>query len=253
MSDKFLLLKKLLKALGLSEERVEELIARIETWLQDDREAAGTAEEDEPQAQRYPYRLRDDFLSPAEHRFFQVLLRAVTPWAVVCPKVRLGDIFLAQTPDRSAWLRARNRIEQKHVDFLLCDPQSMRPLLAVELNDRSHERADRKKRDRFVLGVFDAVSLPLVGIRVQGQYDVAELARFLRAKARTAQGPVGGTNVTEGPVVERARVGEAPWCPKCGALDGSRRRSADSFSNGTLGTSTLMSMRCISGPDTFFW
>ena len=211
MSDKFSILKKLLKAIGLSEERVEELIAWIETWLQDDREDEGDGRE-EPPVERYPYLLREDFLSVAERRFFEALLPAVTPWAVVCPKVRLGDLFKAQTPDKREWYRARNRIERKHVDFLLCDAQTMQPLLGVELNDSSHQRADRRKRDRFVLGVFDAVGLPLVGVRVQAHYEVAELARFLQARAGVAE-TTADVAVVEEPTV----VLKAPACPRCGA------------------------------------
>jgi hypothetical protein len=34
-----------------------------------------------------------------------------------------------------------NRIDRKHVDFLICDPGSMAPALAVELDDGSHATA----------------------------------------------------------------------------------------------------------------
>ena len=52
--QRFTLLRKLLKALGLSEARVEELVSRIQEWLMDEQaEKAG--------AVLYPYHLRDDF------------------------------------------------------------------------------------------------------------------------------------------------------------------------------------------------
>ena len=63
--DKFMVLRKILKAIGLSEERINELIATIESWLSDDKET--------PTSPQFPYRLRDDFLSPAEQSFFLVL------------------------------------------------------------------------------------------------------------------------------------------------------------------------------------
>lgn len=216
MTDKFTILKKLLKALGLSEERVEEFVAWIETWLQDDREEAGEVVE-EPQAERYPYHLRDNFLSPAEHHFFRALLPAVSAWAVVCPKVRLGDIFYVRAPDRSARYRARNRIERKHLDFLLCDPETMQPLLGVELNDRSHQRADRRKRDGFVAGVFDAAGLPIAFIKQQSDYDAAKLGRFLHARAGIAEAAAA---VAEAAVTTPAAPQpdpQPPPCPQCGA------------------------------------
>ena len=95
-TDKFSLLRKLLRALGLSEERVEELVAWIEEWLSGEGdEAAGEA----PTPIQYPYRLRDDFLTAAELAFYRALQPAVHEWAVVFPKVRLGDIFYAHTSD----------------------------------------------------------------------------------------------------------------------------------------------------------
>jgi len=78
-----------------------------------------------------PYRVRDDFLSPAERSLYGVLCAAVGEWATVCPKIALADVFYPQSGDRSANASYRNQITQKHVDFLLCNPGSMRPLLGV--------------------------------------------------------------------------------------------------------------------------
>ena len=46
-----------------------------------------------------PYRLTDKFLSPAELNFYRVLRTAVGDWAVICPKVSLGDLFYAKSGD----------------------------------------------------------------------------------------------------------------------------------------------------------
>jgi hypothetical protein len=106
-----------------------------------------------------PYRLRDDFLSPAERSLYGVLCAAVGEWATVCPKISLGHVFYPQSGDHSANMSYRNRIAQKHVDSLLCDPASMRPLLGVELDDASHQCPDRQNRDVFVDQVFAAAGL----------------------------------------------------------------------------------------------
>src|SRR5687768_13442484 len=37
----------------------------------------------------------------------------------------------------------RNRIDRKHVDFLLCHSEMMKPLVGLELDDQSHGRPDR--------------------------------------------------------------------------------------------------------------
>ncbi|MCB9922572.1 MAG: DUF2726 domain-containing protein [Planctomycetaceae bacterium] len=105
-----------------------------------------------------PYRLRDDFLSPAEHSFYRVLVSAVANKAVVCPKVNLNDVFFVARPNENQ--SYRNKIDRKHVDFLLCHPTTMKPLAGVELDDSSHQRKDRRERDEFVDQVFAAAGLP---------------------------------------------------------------------------------------------
>jgi hypothetical protein len=70
--------------------------------------------------QELPYRLRDDFLSAAELSFFRVLAGVVQGKAVICPKVRLADLFFVARPHENQSFR--NKIDRKHVDFLLCNP-----------------------------------------------------------------------------------------------------------------------------------
>lgn len=124
-----------------------------------------------------PYRLRDDFLSPAEANFYRVLCQAVGHQVLVCPKVNLADIFYVTRPNENR--AAMNRIDRKHVDFLLCDSQTLRPVLGLELDDSSHQRASRQERDRLVDSVFEVAGLPLGHVRVQAHYEVAGLVRWL--------------------------------------------------------------------------
>lgn len=167
-------------------------------------------------AEVFPYRVRDDFLSPAERAFYGVLFMAVGQRAVVCPKVRLSDVFFVTHPrkHRSAF----NRIAQKHVDFLVCEPTTMTPLLGVELDDSSHNRADRQARDAFVGKAFEAAGLPLLRVPVQRGYSVPELAAQLDSVLK-AKAPFAGSGATQVanplPVPAAGVKVEAPLCPKC--------------------------------------
>jgi len=67
-----------------------------------------------------PYRLRDDFLSAAEFSFYRVLATSVGNQATITTKVNLADIFFVARPNENQ--AYRNKIDRKHVDFLLCDP-----------------------------------------------------------------------------------------------------------------------------------
>lgn len=169
----------------------------------------GIGPDSSSRAEVLPYCRRDDFLSAAELSFYRALVSVAGGRAVACPKVNLADIFFVMKPNENQ--AYRNKIDRKHVDFLLCSPQTMRPLLGVELDDKSHQRADRQARDEFVNQVFETAGLPLLHVRAQASYNVAELSAALSPHlmaADTAAAPSAPTMVspTAGP----------PTCPKCG-------------------------------------
>jgi hypothetical protein len=156
-------------------------------------------------AKSFPYRLRDDFLSPAESSFYHILLTLAGERLTVCPKVSLNDLFFVSRPDQN--LGARNRISSKHVDFLLCESRSMQPRVGIELDDSSHAREDRQTRDALVEKVFEAAGLPLLRFPVQRAYTVSDIAsRLLPYFDETAVPPRAPDLLAES---------AAPLCPKC--------------------------------------
>lgn len=157
-----------------------------------------------------PYRLRDDFLSPAELNFYRVLQQTVQGQFIICPKVSLGDLFYAKSGDRQDNQGWRNKIDRKHVDFLLCDPRTIKPVLGLELDDASHQQAERQQRDTFVEAVFQAAKLPLIRQRVQTGYNTQELAGLLQPYISV---PVQ-SGAAERPQAE-AEAPTAPACPQC--------------------------------------
>ena len=110
--SKFSLLRRILKTIGLSTEAVDDIVARIEDFLSDKE----TKISDRPE---YPYYQRDAFLSPAEHSFFMVLKSVVEDSVVISIKVGLADLFYAKSSDASKYRIYTNKIDRKHVDFLL--------------------------------------------------------------------------------------------------------------------------------------
>ena len=123
----------------------------------------------------YPYRLTQSLLTASEKGFYVALLMAAGRRYVVFPKVGLAD--LCQDLDRWADTAAFNQVSSKHVDFVLCDAKTFRPVLAVELNDRSHLRADRRARDALVNGIFRTMGLRVYRQWVRRSYDPAAIAR----------------------------------------------------------------------------
>lgn len=206
--DRFPLLRKILRAIGLPDEAIDDIVERILDWLSTkDNPSAETAE--------LPFKLRDDFLSNAEISFFQVLRSVVGDRAVVCPKVNLGDLFFVATGDHRKNRALANRVDRKHVDFLLCDPRTMRPVLGIELDDKSHEKAERQARDQLVEAVFKAAGLPLARFAVKSGYSTADIQSQImphfREQAPAVSSPSGPADPTGVP------SDSAPACPKCGS------------------------------------
>ena len=169
-----------------------------------------TLPEEEPEV--LPYFVRDDFLSEAEASFFRVLRSMTGENLIVCPKVSLADIFYVSRPEKN--MPYYNKINRKHVDFLLCSPNTLKPVLAIELDDTSHSRADRVERDEFVDQVFSTARLPLVHVPVQPAYNTQELGAIFRDALKGGQSTV--TPVKPEDNVSNAGA-EAPLCPKCGS------------------------------------
>lgn len=148
---------------------------------QSQREAArpvslGIASTDAPK-----YRKNKSLLTKPEHILYQTLLYASNNEFMVFTKVRMGDfVFLANEPqDRKFHV---NQVLCKHVDFLLCDNQTLEPLLVVELDDSSHKQYESSERDIFKDTTFAAIGLPFLRVKLQQEYNKELLRTQIKEK-----------------------------------------------------------------------
>lgn len=119
--------------------------------------------------------VRRKFLTDAEVNFFHVLRSVVGGRGQIFAQVSLGQLLVARSEDFSARGAARNRFDRKTIDFLICDPTTLRPLVAIELDDSTHTRAKRQARDEQVDALLSEAGLPLVRIRTRRTYDTREV------------------------------------------------------------------------------
>lgn len=131
---------------------------------------------------KLPYQRRDRLVTRSELKFYRALQKAVLDEYDLFAMVRIADVLqVAQgAANRRGWL---NRILGKHVDFVLCDPQTLQPKLAIELDDISHQRPDRIERDSFVNQAFESAGLPLLRIPVAEGYDPLQLRELIKSRA----------------------------------------------------------------------
>jgi len=200
-NGKLSFLRTILKPLGLSDDAIDKTIEFIWDLLFEKDELSSSKIE-------YPYHLSEEFISPAELNFFFNIKSVVGDSAQIFSKVKLSDLFYAKTGDYGKNRSYTNRIDRKHIDFLLCDSKTLKPILGIELDDKSHQRADRQERDDFVNHVFQAAKLPLMHISVQRSYSQSELKSKISAY-------IADTQISDEqpePTQE-----SSPRCPKCGS------------------------------------
>jgi hypothetical protein len=124
-----------------------------------------------------PHQKRSSLLSAGELRFYRVLLNAIPPSLIVCPKVRLMDVV--SVPD-NLWQEYGARGSGVHLDFVLADASTLEPKLVIELDDRSHRRESSRQRDAFKDAALEAAGMPVLRVSV-GRYDVGVLRERIRA------------------------------------------------------------------------
>jgi hypothetical protein len=127
------------------------------------------------------YESKETLNSPAEQKF-QVVLEDVLDQSLYTlnGKTRLADILkvkngIHQNREQSAF----NRIKSKHVDFVITEKHSSRIVGVIELDDRSHLRADRRKRDQLVDQWLKGAGIPILHYPCRRDYSFVDLQRAL--------------------------------------------------------------------------
>ncbi len=124
----------------------------------------------------FPYQKEGALFSPAERSFLGVLDQAVSDQFRVMGKVRLADIIRVQSGvNGSAWQKAFNRIQSKHLDFVICNPKDLSIQSVVELDDQSHDRPRHQGRDEFVQKALRAAGVPVFRFSAKRSYSVPEI------------------------------------------------------------------------------
>jgi hypothetical protein len=157
--------------------------------------------------ERLPYRLREQFMSTPELALLRVLQSMVRHHYVICPKVGLNDIFYIARPNEN--VHFFNKIFRKHVDFLLCEPDTLKPAFGIELV-KPVGRNETRETDQFMEDLFLSAGLPLVHIPSSDHYSEDDLAELFKLSI---------VKVTEtGTLRTPTKADSTPMCPVCGRM-----------------------------------
>jgi len=150
----------------------------------------------------FPFDSKQAIYTPAEKNFLQLVEKALGPQYRVLNRVALSDIVnIRKGVSKKASQTALTNANNKYLDFVICDRNSMKLLGAVDLVD-TKGRGYKVKKDWFVSGALEAASIPHVRIKVKPNYSVDEIKACLSSK-------ILGSKQTSAPKV-KGRVIPAP-------------------------------------------
>src|SRR6516225_4701356 len=129
----------------------------------------------------------ESLVTPAEQKFYEALDEAIDGRLMILSKVRVADLLSVTSESGPARQRVFRSIACKHVDFLLVEAQNLRPLAAIELDDSTHRRGDRRKRDELLDDLFQKAELPLLHFKTASAYN----PRSIEAQLEEALGKPG--------------------------------------------------------------
>ena len=177
----------------------------------------------------FPYEKQKMLLTPAERSFFGVLEQVIGESHRIFVKVRLGDIFKVKAGlSNSERATAFNKISAKHVDFVICNNESVNILAAIELDDKSHNLKKRQERDIFVNKVFESAGIPLGHIAAQKSYSIQDVSGVVsslfgihpdadqKVEDDFSMGDVVPVSEDRGGFSFEGESNSVPYCPSCG-------------------------------------
>lgn len=125
-----------------------------------------TEPEENIKIEKIPY-VRKNLMTKNEWAFYKQLKPIADEMnlSILC-KTRIADLIdIEKGLNKSEWQTAFNRINKKHIDFMLCKPENLYPVLLIELDDSSHDTEKGKQRDEFVEKVLDKAGYKLLRTR----------------------------------------------------------------------------------------
>ena len=126
------------------------------------------------------YLIKNNPMTETEQKFISYLKVFTDKYnLIILPQVQLQSIFKTiNKKDISSF----NKIKSKSIDFAIVDNKYNYKLF-IELDDYTHNRQDRVKRDLFVNNLFNSYNLKLKRIKVQNKYNLEELENIIKEVA----------------------------------------------------------------------
>lgn len=120
------------------------------------------------------YERKNYLLTQNELKFYKLLKNITDKYNLsLFSQVALYEIV------KSKNIKDFNKIKSKTIDFVITDI-NCKIKLCIELDDPTHIKEDRQKRDEFINSLFNELNIILIRIPVQGYYNLSELENKIK-------------------------------------------------------------------------
>jgi len=127
------------------------------------------------------YVARTHLMSPSERQVYRVLEKAYGDRYRIFCQVRVVDLIQPNTKKYFSWTKEYKslfrQISQWHFDYVLCEKKDFKVKCVLELDDQSHERPDRKKRDRILNRACEVAGIRLERMKINHTEKRIEIIR----------------------------------------------------------------------------
>ena len=127
---------------------------------------------------KLPYLKKKYFLTITERKFFEILREALANKYYVFPQINLNNLISVKKGEKDR-IKYFNKINRKSIDFVIVEKNYLSPLLAIELDDSSHNLEKRMKRDDFVEKALKDAEIPLLRLKAKQSYNISEIITFI--------------------------------------------------------------------------
>lgn len=115
-------------------------------------------------------------MSRPEHEVYDVLISIIGKEYFIFAQVHLSTL-VHDINDRYGAFR---HIDEKSVDFVLCDKAYISVKLAIELDDKTHKNPKRQERDKEVERILKEAGVPLLRLENHGYFNQNELSQKIK-------------------------------------------------------------------------
>ena len=130
----------------------------------------------------FPFEKKQVVFTAAEKNFQNLVEQALGPKYRVINRVKLSDMVTIRNGVSSkAGQTATNNADNKYLDFVICDRDTMRLLAAIDLVD-TQGKGYKVKKDWFVSGALEAATIPHLRIKVKSNYSLDEIRACINSR-----------------------------------------------------------------------